>query len=204
MWMRDNWALGWRYFSVPEVIPIFDSEGHLKKKIWATCCRSPVLVFLVQKQHMNGVVSEEAFFSFCASNLFLNPPIQAVPPGQARCWSLVCPLSRWSTHSEGAFDLQMNSQNAFEFRMSSAVSKWAFQAKNSRIARLVYAQQGVSQRKRGAGFGFWTCPDFVEFLSMPPTYACSVISTLSWHIKMEPGNSRRTQTERTRPPNSPF
>lgn len=31
--------------------------------------------------------------------------------------------------------------------MSSAVSKWAFQAKNSQIARLVYAEQGVSQKK---------------------------------------------------------
>lgn len=82
MWMRDNWALGWRYFSIRGVIPTFDSEGQLKKnkKNWATCCSSPVLVFLVQKQHMNGVVSEEAFFSFCASNLFLNPPIQSSAP----------------------------------------------------------------------------------------------------------------------------
>jgi len=81
--------------------------------------------------------------------------------------------------------------------MSSAVSKWTFQAKNSQITRLIYAQQRVSQRKRGTGFRFWTCPDFDKFLSMPPTYACSVISSLSWHIKMEPGNSRQTQTEKT-------
>lgn len=30
--------------------------------------------------------------------------------------------------------------------MSSAVSNWAFQAKNSQIARLVYAELGVSQK----------------------------------------------------------
>ncbi len=117
-----------------------------------------------------------------------------MPPGQAWCWSLVSPFSRWSTLSEGAFDLQMNSQNAFEFRMSSAVSELAFQAKNSR--RLVYAEQGVSQGKRGMEFGFWTFSWISQYAA---TYACSVISSLRWHIKMEPGNTGRTQTERTRP-----
>ncbi len=150
MWVKYNWTQGWRQFSFPRVIPTINSEGHLKKGGGgATCCRVPVLVFLVLMEHMNGVVSEEAFFSFCSSNLFLNPPSKVVPPGQAWCRSLVGPLSRWSTLSEGAFDLQMNSQNAFEFRMSSAVSEGAFQAKNRR-------RQGVSQRKRGMGFGFWT------------------------------------------------
>lgn len=82
MWMRDNWALSWKYFSIPGVIPTFDSEGQLKKKQkkLGNFLQFPSPSLSCSEAHMNGVVSEEAFFSFCASNLFLNPPIQSSAP----------------------------------------------------------------------------------------------------------------------------
>ncbi len=150
MWVKYHWTQGWRQFSFPRVIPTINSEGHLKKGGGGgNLLQSPSLGLSCS----DGAHEWSGLWRGILLLLFLKPlfksTIQSSAPWTGLMPSLVGPLSRWSTLSEGAFDLQMNSQNAFEFRMSSAVSEGAFQAKNR-------WRQGVSQRKRGMGFGFWT------------------------------------------------